>query len=181
MGEAETSNCSEGLSQQEYEVLEQPLGTPRHIRIITIGAGASGLNMVRTLRKHLKNFEHVVYDKNPDIGGTWYENRYPRCKCDIPSHNYQFSWRPNPEWPAFYSSHDEIHGYLKRLCDEEHLWDSIRLSHRVTRAEWNEDEGKWHLHIKDVTTDAVINDHCDFLLDASGILKWVHAQSICEV
>ena len=63
MGEAETSNCSEGLSQQEYEVVEQPLGTPRDIRIITIGAGASGLNMVRALRKHLKNFEHVVYDK----------------------------------------------------------------------------------------------------------------------
>lgn len=61
----------------EYTILEQPLGSTRHIRIVTIGAGISGLNMIRTLRRTMTDFEHVVYEKNADIGGTWYENRYP--------------------------------------------------------------------------------------------------------
>src|SRR5690349_19490321 len=79
-----------------YQVLKQPLGTTHHVRIVTMGAGMSGINMIRTLRLHLTDYEHVVYEKNPQIGGTWFENRYPGCKCDVPSHNYQFSWRPNP-------------------------------------------------------------------------------------
>lgn len=74
-----------------YEVTEQPLGTTRHIRLVTIGAGASGINLIRTLRLHLTDYEHVVYEKNAKVGGTWFENRYPGCRCDIPSHNYQFS------------------------------------------------------------------------------------------
>src|SRR6266536_4275111 len=158
-------------TQREYEISEQPLGTTRHVRIITIGAGASGLNMIRTLRKHLTNFEHVVYDKNIDVGGTWFENRYPGCKCDIPSHNYQFSWRPNPAWSEFYSGHAEIHKYLKDVCDEEQLWTSINLLHSVEQAEWNEDGGKWHVKVQDLKTKTIIEDQCDFLLDGSGILK----------
>lgn len=63
----------------KYIVSETPLGTARHVRIVTIGAGASGLNMIRTLRMKLGNYEHVVYEKNPKVGGTWYENRYPGC------------------------------------------------------------------------------------------------------
>lgn len=66
-----------------YMVTDEPLGTIKSIRIITIGAGASGINMAQKVKKYLKNAEHVVYEKNPGIGGTWYENRYPGCKCDI--------------------------------------------------------------------------------------------------
>ncbi|EHL01173.1 putative sterigmatocystin biosynthesis monooxygenase stcW [Glarea lozoyensis 74030] len=88
-------------SNVSYAVSERPLGTPRHVRIVTIGAGASGINMIRTLREKLSDYEHVVYDKNPSVGGTWYENRYPGCRCDIPAHNYQFSWKKNPAWKLF--------------------------------------------------------------------------------
>lgn len=72
------SNPSNGTADgAPYTVLEQPLGTTRHLRIITIGAGISGLNMIRALRKTMTDYEHVVYEKNDEIGGTWYENRYP--------------------------------------------------------------------------------------------------------
>lgn len=66
-----------------YKVSEQPLGTIKPVRIITIGAGASGINMAYQAMRHLKNVEHIVYEKNEDVGGTWFENRYPGCKCDI--------------------------------------------------------------------------------------------------
>ena len=48
-----------------------------------MGAGASGINMAYQIKKHMRNVEHVVYEKNPSVGGTWFENRYPGCKCDI--------------------------------------------------------------------------------------------------
>ncbi|KGO39456.1 hypothetical protein PEX1_081940 [Penicillium expansum] len=158
-----------------YTVLEEPLGSTRHVKIITIGAGASGLNMIRTLRNNLLNTENVVYEKNPDIGGTWYENGYPGCQCDIPSHNYQFSWATNPHWSKFYSEAREIHRYLKDLAARENLNNVIKLHHQVKHAEWNEDEGLWLVRVRDLTTDIVKTDSAHFLLDGSGILnnwKW---------
>ncbi len=153
-----------------YEILEQPLGTPRHVRIITIGAGASGINMIRTLRNSLTNYTHIVYEKNPKVGGTWYENRYPGCKCDIPAHNYQFSWRPNPEWSSFFASAEEIEAYLCRVCEEEDLERFIKTSHRVVEARWDEN-GIWEMKVEDLRSGKVFDDYCNFLLDASGILK----------
>jgi cation diffusion facilitator CzcD-associated flavoprotein CzcO len=158
-------------SDPNYKVREQPLGTTRHIRVITIGAGASGINVIRTLRDHIGNFEHVVYEKNPVIGGTWYENRYPGCKCDIPSHNYQYSWRPNPAWSSFFSPAKEIEEYLCQLCEEEGLSKYIKTSHVVDHAEWNEEQGCWKLKVRNLLDQSVFEDTCHFLLDASGILK----------
>jgi len=83
---------------ESYVVNERPLGTPQRLRIITIGAGASGLNIAQQVGKHMQEIDLQIYDKNADVGGTWLENRYPGCGCDIPSHNYQYTWEPNPNW-----------------------------------------------------------------------------------
>ncbi len=55
------------------------------------------------IQKMLKNVDHVMYEKNADIGGTWLENRYPGCACDIPSHAYTYPFALNPDWPRFVS------------------------------------------------------------------------------
>ena len=81
-----------------YQVSESVLGEPRSLRLITIGGGAAGLNFAYQIEKRMQNITHVIYEKNPEVGGTWYENRYPGCACDIPSHSYQFTWEPNPDW-----------------------------------------------------------------------------------
>ncbi|RFU32996.1 hypothetical protein B7463_g3335, partial [Scytalidium lignicola] len=154
-----------------YTIPEQPLGSTRSVRIITIGAGASGINMIRTLRESISNYTHVVYEKNPQIGGTWYENRYPGCSCDIPAHNYQFSWRPNPEWSAFFAPAPEIERYLCQVCEEEGLLESIKTSHRVVGAFWNEDKRIWEVEVENLESGEIFNDFCHFLLDASGILN----------
>lgn len=67
----------------DYTVSENPIGTIRPVRIICIGAGASGVNLAYQVQRNMKNTELAIYEKNPSIGGTWYENRYPGCKCDI--------------------------------------------------------------------------------------------------
>ncbi|KAI8211846.1 FAD-binding monooxygenase [Colletotrichum sp. SAR 10_86] len=169
------SDTPNGANTAPYQVSEQPLGTTRHVRIVTIGAGMSGLNMIRTLRLHLTDFDHVVYEKNPEIGGTWFENRYPGCKCDVPSHNYQFSWRPNPEWTGFFSTATDIQAYLCRVCEEEGMREAIKLRHQVNRAEWDESNCVWKLKILNLEDNSEFDDTCHFLLDSSGILnhwKW---------
>lgn len=157
----------------KYTVSEKPLGTARHVRIVTIGAGASGINMIRTLRQKLSNYEHVVYEKNPAIGGTWYENRYPGCMCDVPAHNYQFSWRQNPGWSRFYAPAEEIEGYLCAVCEEEDMGREIQLQHQVTQAIWDEEASIWKLKVNNLKSREVFEDHCHFLLNATGILKYV--------
>jgi cation diffusion facilitator CzcD-associated flavoprotein CzcO len=156
-----------------YTILEEPLITPRPIRIITIGAGISGLNMIRTLRKTLTNYTHVVYEKNSDVGGTWHENRYPGCECDHPSHNYQFTWRKNPHWSQFSAGAREIERYILHVCEEEGLRKEIRTAHEVVAAAWGAPSRQWVVRVRDLRTGETFEDRGEFLLNATGILKSV--------
>ncbi|KAI0175567.1 FAD/NAD(P)-binding domain-containing protein [Hypoxylon sp. FL1284] len=169
------ANAGGGTAEVPYVVREEPLGTPKHVRIVGIGAGASGINLIRTLRKNMVNYEHVVYEKNEKVGGTWFENRYPGCRCDVPSHNYQFSWRPNLEWSNFFSPAHEIEEYLNRICEEEHMMDVIKTRHKVVGAWWDEDRGLWDIKVQNLETGEEFMDQANFIVDASGILnnwKW---------
>ncbi|KAK7902698.1 hypothetical protein LTR67_002344 [Exophiala xenobiotica] len=160
---------------KEYVVSEVPMGTPRQLRVITIGAGAAGLNLARHIELHMQNVEHVIYEKNDEVGGTWYENKYPGCTCDLPSHNYQFTWAPNPDWSHFYSPQQEILEYFKSVATKYELYKYINLSHMVIGATWDEEEGLWHIKVQDLTTQEVKSDYCHFLINGSGILnnwKW---------
>lgn len=166
-----TTSHMDGAQPDVYRVRETPLGTAKHIRIVGIGAGASGLNMIRTLRLDLTNYEVTVYEKNAEVGGTWYENRYPGCRCDVPSHNYQFSWRPKHDWSNFHAPAEEIEEYLCELCDEEGMRDVIKTRHEITSATWNETRGVWVLTVLDLLSGREFDDYAHFLLDGTGILK----------
>lgn len=170
-GHTPYTNCDRTHHPTMYSVREQPLGTPKHLRIVCIGAGVSGINLLRTLRLNLRDYEAVVYEKNEDVGGTWFENRYPGCKCDIPSHCYQYSWRQNKEWTNFFAPAQEIGGYLCRVCEEENMMDAIKLSHQVVAARWDEPSGLWNLRVRDLMMDEEFDDTANFLINACGILK----------
>lgn len=61
--------------------LRGPIHAQRHVRIICIGAGASGLLMAYKLQRHFSNYSLQVYEKNSEVSGTWFENRYPGSVC----------------------------------------------------------------------------------------------------
>ncbi|KAL1883122.1 hypothetical protein VTK73DRAFT_9489 [Phialemonium thermophilum] len=164
-------HLSSNGSRPSYRIPEKPLGSRKHIRIVGIGAGASGLNMIRTLRLNLRDFELIVYEKNEEVGGTWFENRYPGCRCDVPSHSYQFTWKPNHEWSNFFSPAQEIKDYLCRICNEEGMRDVIKTRHQVVHAEWKEARGIWVLQVQNLETGKVFEEYAHFLLNGSGILK----------
>jgi cation diffusion facilitator CzcD-associated flavoprotein CzcO len=119
-------------------------GAPTRARIGIVGAGFGGLGMAIHLRQAgIDDF--VIWERDSDVGGTWWTNTYPGCQCDIPSHLYSFSFEPNPEWTRTYPLQPEISRYLRRCADRYGISDHIRLDCEVTGADWDEGEGVWHV------------------------------------
>lgn len=169
------------VRSSSYHIIEEPLGTARPIRVITIGAGASGLNIARNVKEHMKNVSLQIYDKNSTVGGTWLENRYPGCGCDIPSHNYQYSWEPNPRWNKYYSPQPEILEYFQTAAKKHGLLPYVKFGHRVVEAVWNEDEGVWKFEIENLQTGEVFKDYGHYFINASGYLnnwKWPQIEGL---
>ena len=85
--------------------------------IAIIGSGFSGLGMAAQLRKRGRD-DFVILEKANDIGGTWRDNTYPGCACDIPSYLYSFSFEQNPGWTRMFAPWDEILAYLRHCADK---------------------------------------------------------------
>src|SRR3989442_15307004 len=86
------------------------------VDVLIVGAGFSGLCMgIKLLETGMNSF--LIIEKSSDIGGTWWDNRYPGCACDIPSHLYSFSFAPSTECTPMYPGQQELQDYLKRWIE----------------------------------------------------------------
>jgi cation diffusion facilitator CzcD-associated flavoprotein CzcO len=125
------------------------------------------------LPQRIPNLNLTIYEKNPEIGGTWYENRYPGVACDVPAHAYILLYEPNPDWSAFYAPGQEIQRYLQRVADKYKVRRFIKFEHKCLGGIWDEDRGKWIVDIQG--QNGTFKDECDVLVSATGILnnwKW---------
>src|SRR5467141_2115247 len=113
------------------------------VDVLIVGAGFSGLCMGIKLREAGMN-SFLIIEKSSEIGGTWWDNRYPGCACDIPSHLYSFSFEPSNDWSRMYPGQQEIHEYLKRCVERYGLSPHLHLKSRFCEAVWDESEGVWN-------------------------------------
>jgi cation diffusion facilitator CzcD-associated flavoprotein CzcO len=118
-----------------------------HTRALIIGTGFSGLGMAIALQQ--KGVDFVILEKADDIGGTWRDNTYPGCACDVPSHLYSFSFEPKPDWKHLFSYQDEIWDYLKGVTDKYGLRRYIVFNSLVEQAYWDDAEYRWHVFCSD--------------------------------
>jgi cation diffusion facilitator CzcD-associated flavoprotein CzcO len=163
----------ENVDRNGYSILEKPHGLPQRKRLIVIGAGATGICMAK-FAEALANLDVQIYEKNEEVSGTWWENRYPGCGCDIPSHIYQFQWAMNPNWSHYYASAAEIFEYFKGVVESHGLRKYIKLQHRVIHASWNSQTAKWVVEVQRADGSS-FTDECDYLLNGCGLLnnwKW---------
>src|SRR2546428_1994323 len=116
----------------------------RHIHIVILGTGFAGLGMAIRLRQQGEE-GFVVLERAGDIGGTWRDNTYPGCACDIPSHLYSFSFALNPSWSRKYSPQREIQDYLRHCAKRFGILPHIHWNSELLNASWNEDEQRWHI------------------------------------
>jgi cation diffusion facilitator CzcD-associated flavoprotein CzcO len=127
------------------ESMPQPAtqAPPVHTRALIIGTGFSGIGMGIALQKQGVDF--LILEKADDVGGTWRDNTYPGCACDVPSHLYSFSFEPKATWSKLFSPQPEILEYLKGVTDKYGLRRYIRFGSLVDRAHWDDRESRWHV------------------------------------
>jgi cation diffusion facilitator CzcD-associated flavoprotein CzcO len=118
---------------------------PEH-EVAIVGTGFAGLGMAIALRDAgIDDF--VVLERGDSVGGTWRDNHYPGCACDVPSPLYSFSFAPNPRWSHMYAHSDEIKAYLEECADRYELRSRLRFGQTVTGAHWDAETQRWTVFV----------------------------------
>jgi cation diffusion facilitator CzcD-associated flavoprotein CzcO len=114
--------------------------------VVIVGAGFAGLGAAHQLRRAGVT-DVVVVERDRDVGGTWQQNTYPGCACDIPTELYSFSFALNPDWSRVFAPQVEIQAYLRRFAEESGVLEQVRLGTEVTRLEWDDAAARWRVHL----------------------------------
>jgi 4-hydroxyacetophenone monooxygenase len=125
------------------------------LSVVIIGAGASGLCAAIQLGK--LGIPYTIFEKNAEVGGTWYENRYPGCAVDTPNHFYQFSFEPNNNWPNYFSQRDAIQAYLEHCADKYEVRQHIRFNTEVSSVVFHEATQTWTIQATQHATTQTTN------------------------
>jgi cation diffusion facilitator CzcD-associated flavoprotein CzcO len=135
-----------------------------HTRIAIIGSGFAGLGLaIRLKQSGIHDFQ--IFERAAELGGTWRDNSYPGCTCDVESHLYSYSFAPNPRWSQVCSGQGEIFNYLRNCADRFGIRPHLRTHHNLESATWNAAACCWDLVISGQQFS------CDVLVSATGALS----------
>lgn len=124
--------------------LHNPDRPRQRVDVLIIGAGFSGLCAgVRLREAGLHDF--VILERAAEVGGTWRDNHYPGCACDIPSQLYSYSFEPNPNWTRSYAPQREILDYLRHCTQKYGLTPHLRLGRSVDLLHYDEKRQRWNV------------------------------------
>ncbi|MFC5752068.1 flavin-containing monooxygenase [Actinomadura rugatobispora] len=143
-------------------------GSERTVDAVIVGAGFAGLYQLYRFRE--LGLTARVFEAAPDVGGTWYWNRYPGARCDVESMSYSYSFSPELEqewtWTEKYPPQPEILRYLNHVADRFELREDITFSTKVTGATWDDGAKRWT-----VTTDGGETVTARYVVMATGSLS----------
>jgi cation diffusion facilitator CzcD-associated flavoprotein CzcO len=132
---------------------ENPART--HFEVAIAGAGFSGLGLAMALKKAgLDDF--VILERAGDLGGTWRDNTYPGCACDIPSVLYSWTAEQNPDWSQAFAGQAEIWDYMRQVVSHHDLERHIRFNCEVMSMRWDSDRQRWEAQTSQGTLTAEI-------------------------
>lgn len=129
--------------------------------VVIVGAGPSGIVTGKRLADMGVPF--VILEKNEDVGGAWFENRYPGCAVDTPNHAYSFSFGRRQDWSRYFSPQNELLTYMVERSHEFGVRGNIRFQHELTGAEWDDGAGRWRC--------AVSGPEGDYHIDALALVS----------
>lgn len=137
---------------------------PANFKVLVIGAGMTGMAAATKLEE--AGYDYVVIEKNAEVGGTWYENRYPGVGVDTPSHFYSFSWEIWPDWHHYHPQGADMQRYMVEVADKYGLRRNVQFNTRVETLVYDEASGMWTVTVRrpdgrteDLVVNAVINGH----------------------
>ena len=120
--------------------------------VIVIGAGQSGL--LAAIRLKQAGIDFTVVEKNPGVGGTWWENSYPGARVDVGNHFYCYSFEPSDHWTEFFARQPELQAYFADVADRHGVLDRIRFDTVVTGASWDDATSTWGVTVRTVAGDS---------------------------
>jgi cation diffusion facilitator CzcD-associated flavoprotein CzcO len=135
-----------------------------HVSVAIIGSGFAGLGTAIQLKRAGRH-NFVVLERAQDVGGTWRDNSYPGCACDVPSQVYSFSFAPNPHWTRSFSPQPEIYAYLQKTAKDYGVVPHLRYGAEVLAANWDSATQRWTIETKAGSWTA------DFLVAGTGGLS----------
>ena len=114
------------------------------VETLVIGAGVSGIGAaIRLLEEGFRDF--LVLEKHQDLGGTWRDNTYPGCACDVPSALYSYSFAQKPDWSRAFAGQPEILDYVRSVAERHDVLPYIRFGVAVDHSRWVESRGCWEV------------------------------------
>jgi len=118
---------------------------PAHVRTLVVGAGFAGLGMAATLLRADPSADVLVIERGDDVGGTWRDNTYPGCACDVPTALYSFSFAPSPEWGHTFARQPEILAYLQQVAVDTGVRPRVVTGCGLLGAEWDTPAQLWRV------------------------------------
>ena len=109
--------------------------------VLIVGAGVCAIALGVGLGR--LGIPYTIVEKNAELGGTWYINRYPGCGVDTPNHSYSFSFGARNQWSRYFAQREELLDYLKKVALEHDVRSHIRFNTKLTSSQWDETERRW--------------------------------------
>ncbi|WP_433367561.1 flavin-containing monooxygenase [Streptosporangium sp. CA-115845] len=147
---------------------KQDIAPETDFTVAVIGAGIAGMAAAYRLRQAGVPF--VMFEKNPEVGGTWWENVYPGCRLDTPNYAYSYSFAQKPDWPQQFSEQVEIEAYLQDVATRFGLRPHIRFGTEVVEARFDEAALGWNVTTRDSDGDTATH-HFQAIITAVGQLN----------
>ena len=156
----------------------RPLALGGHVDVAILGAGFAGLCMAIKLQAAGRR-DFVIFEKAARLGGTWRDNTYPGCACDVPAHLYSYSFAQNAHWSRTYAPQPEILAYLEGVAAQHGLHDRIAFETPIADLTWDETARHWRLTAADgrrftarVVVSAVGALHVPAMPDLPGLERF---------
>src|SRR3954451_11892198 len=108
---------------------------------LIVGAGVCAIALGVALGR--LGIPYTIVEKNDELGGTWYVNRYPGCGVDTPNHSYSFSFGARNPWTRYFAQRQELHEYLLKVVSEHGIRDHVRLNTELIASRWDESRQRW--------------------------------------
>ena len=116
---------------------------PQQVDVLVVGAGFAGLAAVAKILAADPSADVTVIERASEVGGTWRDNTYPGCACDVPTSLYSFSFAPSPKWSHTFARQPELFDYLQSVVDRLNLRDRIVADCELLSADWSDTDQRW--------------------------------------
>src|SRR5882762_4746504 len=131
-----------GFIPREARWARPPAGEQlQQLHVLIVGAGVCAIALGVALGR--LRIPYTIVEKNAELGGTWYVNRYPGCGVDTPNHSYSFSLGARNPWTRYFAQREELLDYLKKVALEHDVRGHIRFNTRLTSSRWDESKRRW--------------------------------------